>query len=321
VIDLFEVLKKKGIYVKPHGSQPDEFKICCPFCPEMGRGFDDEFKCGFNIVSGLGHCFRCGWSSRSALLDILHYIGSERYLLEEVGAIDFTKESRQKPDPVEWPSDYIHLRDVDDDDGSWCVTPKRYIVKRGVTRKQMRIHKIGVSRELPKMMGRILFPYWDEKGVLWGFCGRDWTGDNPVKYLNTQGRKVAYNVRHDYPEGKKLIIILEGVVKALAVERATEYKVCCSATLGSNATDIQYNQFKKFDEACFFPDPDAPGMVGVLSMMQNLEPLIKKVTMAWPWPKKQADEMEPKEILDALEERRWISPPRRLLLKQEMRDR
>lgn len=320
MVDFFGILERNGLEVRRHSSDRNEFKICCPYCPEKGRGLDFGFRLGFNIESGLGHCFRCGWSSRKALIEILRKVDSKDFELAEISTQYFSGETRERPKPVKWPGDWTLLKDVEDYDPLWGP-PKRYIEKRGVTRKQLRIHEVGATREDNFYLGRVVFPCRDEKGKLCGFVGRDWTGESPLKYLNSRGNKIAYNVRHDYPQRDERIIVCEGVLKALAVERATEYKVCCASTLGNSITDTQVNQFKVFGEIVLFPDPDVMGMLGYLGVADNLQPVVRKLTMVWPWPEKQADELEPGEILELLENRRWVSPVVRLRLRSEMRRR
>jgi hypothetical protein len=317
-IDFFTQLSLKGIEVHPHSSDPDEFKICCIFCSERNQGQDFRFRLGFNIKSGLGHCYNCGWSSRKALLEILRAIGSEHW--GEIRAENFTGETRKRPEPVSFPQGFEKLKDVDENDPVFGYA-RRYVRKRGITPRQLRVHEIGATVLDPKLHHRVIFPvrYGD---MLAGMVGRDWTNTSSMRYINTVGNKSAYNVHPDkYPMGKKIIIISEGVTKALAIERATGYQMVCSATLGNSITAILANQFKEFDEVVLFPDPDMAGMVGYLGVADNLQPHVKKVSMVWPWPEMQADEMAASEIMEFIEARRDVTPLLRMRIKSLMRER
>lgn len=319
MIDLFTWLKQKGVEVRQHASAEGEYKICCPFCVGRSRGPDFRFRLGFNINSGLGHCFRCNWNSRKALLEIMRFFGASGTQLDEIRATPFTQQTRERPKPVKFPSDWTLLQDVDDYDPLWGPQ-RRYIMKRGVTQKQLKVHEVGATREDSFYYGRVVFPVRYHR-MLCGFVGRDWTGESPVKYKNSVGDKYVYNVRYKYPEGKKRIIVCEGVLKALAVERATDYQICCAASLGNSMTPLQTRQMMPFEEVILFPDPDIQGMLGYLSINQHLQPLVKNVTMVWPWPEKQADDMSREEIMELLNNRRWFSPLLRLQIRSQMEKR
>lgn len=322
MIDIFGLLEQKGYEVKQNSSDPDEFRICCPFCSSRGHSDDDEYKCGFNIRNGLGHCFKCKWSSRSALLTIIHWLTGVKPHWSEVSAVPFTHKTRTAPEPPKFPPDWTLLKDVDDWD-PWWGPPRRYIMRRGVTQRQLRIHEIGATREHGKMDRRVVFPVRDEKGKLAGFVGRDWTGEvaKQYRFMNSIGNKVAYNIRLDYPMKRKMVIVCEGIVKALALERATDFQICCAASLGGSSTDIQMAQYKLFDEVVLFPDPDVPGMSGYIGTIRKLTPLTKRVTMIWPWPRKQADEMTTEKILTYLENRRIITDKLVAVLREQIERR
>ena len=198
--------------------------------------------------------------------------------------------------------------------------PRRYIMKRGVTQKQLRIHEVGATRDDDYYRCRVVFPVRYGK-MLCGFVGRDWTNEQEPKYKNSRGVKAVYNLRTDYPQGTKMVILFEGVLKALAAERAFDYQICCASSLGYAVTPEQTVELKQFDEVVLFPDPDVPGMKGFLGAAENIGPLVKKVTMVRPWPSKQADDMTSEEILAVVENRSWISPIAKLRIRTEMMSR
>jgi hypothetical protein len=318
MIDFFTQLSLKGIEVREHSSEPNEFKICCIFCPERNQGQDFKFRLGFNIKSGLGHCFKCSWSSRKALLDILRQIGSESF--GEIRAESFTQETRKRPEPVDFPYGFEKLKDIPDDDPLFGQA-RKYVRKRGITPRQLRTHEIGATVLDEKFHHMIVFPV-RYGNLLAGMVGRDWTGQRFLPYENSIGNKCAYNVHPEkYEMGTKIVVVSEGIPKALAIERATEYKLVSSATMGNSITAIQSNQLKQFDEVVFFVDPDIAGMTGYLAAADNLQPLVKKVSMVWPWPEAQADEMHDSEIKELLEARKEVTPILRMKIRSLMRDR
>lgn len=318
MIDFFTQLSIKGVEVREHTTVPDEFKICCIFCVGRNQGQDFKFRLGFNVKSGLGHCFKCGWSSRKALLEILRAIGSEHF--GEIRADGFTQQTRTRPEPVTFPDGFEKLKDVDDNDPVFGQA-RRYARKRGITPSQLRMHEIGATVLDEKFHHRIVFPVRYE-GMLAGMVGRDWTGRSFLPYVNSVGNKCAYNVHPEkYSMGKKVAIVSEGIPKALAIERATCYKMVSASTLGNSITAIQANQLKQFDEVILFVDPDLPGMTGYLAVAENLQPLVGKVSMVWPWPEAQADEMRDQEIREHIDGRKEVTPLLRMKLRSLMRDR
>lgn len=300
---LIGLLRSKGIEVRESTVNSNEFTICCLFCTEMGETPDYRFRLGFNIESGLGHCHNCGWSSRKALIEIFKKVGgTSAGELSWVYSLPYTGETRKRPEKVELPEGYETLIGIKENDPELGPALK-YVTDRGITKRQIREKEIGACFEDERYKRRIIFPVKSQEGELLGIVARDWTGISTKKYLNSTGAKSLYNVRTDV-YSKKLMILSEGIVKALAIERATRYKLCSAASLGNNMKDTLVNQLTQFEEVCLFPDPDAPGMRGFIGIAQNLEAVVKKVSMAWPWPKKQADDLKPEEIREAIRNRK-----------------
>ena len=317
MIDILELLQQQGIEVRQNSSNENEYTMCCMFCGDMGHGPDEKFRLGFNIESGLGHCFNCGWSSRKVLVEIARKLevgGSE---LDEIRALPTTRETRTRPKVVELPEGTNFLTDIEWDD-PWWEPALKYIRKRGITERQVREKEIAATvgcRDF-RYRYRIIFPVKYE-GELAGFVARDYTGRKDYRYLNAVGTKVLYNAQADlYPT--RLAILSEGIVKALAIERATRHMLCSAATLGNSLSDIMSNQLRPFEEVVVFPDPDRPGMEGFLGVAANLVPVVKRVTMIWPWPHAQADDMAPNSIRELIRGRRLYTPALEMEIQQEM---
>src|SRR5580765_1462611 len=131
MIDFFAQLAQHGLVVKPSTVDEHEFKICCIFCMERIRAQDFKFRLGFNTDNGMGHCFKCGWTSRKALLDILRKIGSWDSA-DEIRAVYFSGETRKRPDPVKLPEGFERLLDIEINDPVFGRA-KKYVKKRGIT--------------------------------------------------------------------------------------------------------------------------------------------------------------------------------------------
>jgi DNA primase len=315
MFNFFELLSQKGIDIRENASSQDEYRICCLFCVDMGYTPDFKFRLGFNVQSGLGHCFNCGWSSRKVIIEILKKLG-EGY--QEVTTENYTKQTRKRPEPVKLPEGFELLADTDEDDPMFGEA-RRYVAKRGITENQLKKHLIGATVADYRYKNSIIFPVPMADGKLAGIVSRDYTGKRDPKYLNSIGTKVIYNVFGDYSE--VAVILSEGITKALAIERAVGEGICSGATLGHSITDTQIEGLKKFREVILFPDPDYAGLVGFIGVAANLRPVVRKVTMAWPWPQRQADDLSVKEIREHLRNRKEFTPAVQLRLKMELRGR
>jgi len=318
VFDFLAYLRGKGVNVTPSASDPNEFRIDCLFCEEMGTTRDYKGRLGFNLESGLANCFNCGWRSRSALYAILKKLGADGGELAQVTEVPITRQTRTRSESLKLPEDAEFIWDLPSDD-DWYGSAVRYALRRGITREQMKRHAIMATIRDWKWRQRLIFPAYDRDGKLMGYTGRDWTNKQEPRYLLTTGFKVVYNGRPDlYPD--RLVILSEGVTKMLAIERAVRNKICSAATMGKNITDIQIMQLKGFKEVCLFPDPDRQGLLAYLGSAANMVTQFPRVTVAG-WSEKQADELEPGEIRELIRRRQPYSALLEMQLRQEARRR
>ena len=175
---------------------------------------------------------------------------------------------------VELPVDFRLLCDPIDDLDRQAMA---YLVRRRVSPSQMRTHGIGVSY-VGRYAYRILFLARDGKELI-SINARDFTGRRIPKYLNSRGDKgiFAFN-----PTSKR-IVLCEGAIKALCIRRAIA--VSAGALLGSTLTDRQLRQLSESacEEIVLYPDPDAPGLAGVVKIADKLrEGWRGSVKVAWP---------------------------------------
>jgi DNA primase len=137
---------------------------------------------------------------------------------------------------------------------------------------------------------RIVFPVWYQKHLI-GLIGRDFTGHQEPRYLNSKGEKGLYN----YASCER-VILSEGVFKALRIERL-ETGLGSMALLGRSITDFQITQLKKSGckEIVLWPDPDKPGRKGVVDIAERLtqEGFLTGVV----WPVYEAADEEPLETM------------------------
>jgi len=186
----------------------------------------------------------------------------------------------------ELPEDYTLLHDVtEDDDLLWEA--KCYLTDRGVTINQIRKYYLGAS-----LSGwysyRIIIPVIF-KGEFMGIVARDWTGAGEPKYLNSTGMKSIWGLRKADPD--KQVILAEGCFKAMAIK--LHLKRPAAAILGSSITDGIIDQLRVLGhrDIILWPDPDKAGIVGMLKVAARLAEDQFSVTVPYPLPPAQADEM------------------------------
>jgi hypothetical protein len=314
MINLATEFAKRGLQVKRRDGEPDEIWVCCPFCVDKGHRPDQRFRLGVNLSTGKAHCFNCDYSSRKGLIDLLRKMGSSAMDLH-ISMDDFANVTNKKPSKVILPFGFEKLEDVDENDGV-LGQARRYVKKRGISLRQLHEHEIGATVADDLYRYRVIFPIRRDKRLV-GLVARDWTGTKDKKFINSSGNKSVYNA-DPAKYGTKMVVVSEGVVKALAIERAFTYKVCSAALLGNRMSSEQEPQLAEFEEVVLFPDPDKAGMDGFLSVAAKLETVVKKVSMAWPWPKQQADDMEAEEILEAVKNRKEVTPLLRMRIRSEI---
>lgn len=265
-------------------SKATEVAVNCPFCTERGRDEDKYYKLGINMVTGEGHCFRCGWATKKyALRAFLSKLGEHAAMEDLEGVEAATPEKKVKP---KLPKDYepLTLEDAHDDltGGAW-----KYLKDRGISDMQILRNGIGVSMS-GKYAYRIIFPVRLE-GKLKGFVARDYTGRSSIRYLNSLGEKSLYNLMKPTP--RKTVILSEGVFKALRIERATGTR--SSAVLGNTITEEQVQQLLAFgyERVVFWPDHDSAGIKGLLESSNRLIDCGLRVSVIYPIPDTPADDL------------------------------
>lgn len=319
MFNIVSQLQMRGIDVKQSPSNENEFRICCPFCVSMGTSPDFRFRLGFNIESGLASCFNCGWRSRKAILELVKEFGLGDEALEQVQVVHYTKQTRERSKPVRLPEGFQLLSEIEEDDDLFG-SARRYVNERGITLEQLERHEIGATVSDWRFGYRVIFPVRDKDEKLLGYTGRDWTGRRDPKYLLSEGNKSVYNARPDlYPA--RIVVLSEGVTKSLAIERAVRNMICSAAVFGHTLSDTQMGQLKGFEEVCLFPDPDTEGLKGFLAVGANIATQFSKVSMVWPWPEQQADEMTHGEIKKLICGRRPYSELLQMQCKMEMMKR
>ncbi len=299
---LQDLLLSAGVDIHPHHSRPNEINICCPFCPENGESEDVRYRLGINELTGRGQCFNCGWRS-GGLMKTVHEIArifGLKYSIRQVkrDAERIAADPPKQPEPVAtgYPIEYEKFSTHPDEIESAALA---YLQDRGVSVLQIHRHKIGFAGA-GDLAWRVLFPVFGLDKRCYGCVGRDFSGKQKQKYMNTVGVKMLWGTEF---EGSHAIIC-EGIMDALRVEQAllsTPSSVAV-ARLGSAITDIQLAQLKSFDLVTIMPDADQPGVAGAITLAQRTTAARIKTRVCIPadMSGKDPGSMDVQEILDAL---------------------
>jgi DNA primase len=187
---------------------------------------------------------------------------SPRAFVEERKTQRTGKVSKKEEEPIGpgLPLEYETFRDVCDSIGEKA---RAYLKDRGVSTSQIVRHKIGFAAA-GEMAWRVLFPIIDDEGIIHGCAGRDFSGHQIPKYLNTPGVKLLWNAHRP----ASTAVVVEGVLDALRVETALLQTngIVAVARLGSIITKLQLDQLKHYDKVVVFPDFDRAGVHGAIEL-------------------------------------------------------
>jgi len=264
-----------------------EVYVDCCFCD------DQKHRLGINVETGVMHCFNCEEKSG----DRESVIRSKRKTYEKIAEATsitepFTvdddedvevsvKEKTLKKDKpkvtLELPKAYEPLwKEINDRDGRKAL---RYALDRGVTKEQIKHHRIGFACA-GRYAFRIIFPVYYRQS-LHGFVCRDFTGDAELKYLNSYGDKGLYNLPSKKIRNTKAILV-EGVFDVLAVERANIKGYDVIGCLGSKLKTSQYRRLSTYNKVVIWAEPDHAGVDGTIKRAKALQKLGVKVKVVVP---------------------------------------
>ena len=289
---IVEQLRRRGIASKP--SIGPEILVCCPFCISRGTTPDRRYRLGVNTETGMGHCFNCGYRTRSRALRDLRI----------AKAVSTAAAPERRPE-VAPPDDFQPLRKSDR--GYWERKAWRYLERRGVSGSQMRRHGIGLSLT-GRAHHRVVFPIRGG-GEARGWSARSITEATP-KWLHSVGLASCYVARRVRPGGAA--VVTEGILDALAVARGTGYGVGVVALLGTRLTPAKWGPLEPCRDVLLWLDPD---QAGVSAMGQLAPELADRGKRVWVPPQLETDpgDLPDDCILPALRARKPWTPAEQTL--------
>ena len=262
---IISLLNKAGVDYRHYSKA--EIQIDCPFCEDI-RGTVDSHKClGINQQKFVAHCLRCDWAAdglTSVLKALSRKFGvtfSYREMLKDME--EEYEPPVHKPKPCSLPVGFERFIGSDDE---YEVKAKQYLRSRGIGRIEIAKYRIGYAAA-GEMAGRVIFPVMENDGRVYGYVGRDFTGNLKPKYLNSKGIKMLWNAQ----EKGEAAALCEGIISAIAVAQALRSEgVVGLATLGCGLDAYQLSQLERYKRIIVFTEADEAGVRETLTHARRI---------------------------------------------------
>lgn len=264
-IDVPKLLVELGIDAEHSG---DRWIAKCPN-PEH-----DDHKASWDIKDDIGtskhstqFCFSCKWGGTATDL-VAAVIG-----ITASGARDWIRERCMGQQVIYSNATAIIKRAdasfcfpegvIQDPLEEWPAKIAAWVLGRGVTSEQVRRWRLGYAIS-GRLAGRIVVPAYDDRGALLNYTGRTYI-DSPKRYLEPKRQEgpvdgAVFGEQFWPPPGRReLIVITEGALNALAVERVTKPGASFGSLFGSTVKLDHLNKVSTFRYGLVLTDPDWAG--------------------------------------------------------------
>lgn len=225
---------------------------------------------------GQHHCFSC--KQGGGLADLVSHVRG----ITIMGAVDWLKDFADQVPIIERDFEETIRMEVVQSAASfqppaefifkplseWVSPARSYLVERGVTSSQVNCFRLGYAVS-GRLAGRIILPTfkWAPNGtfVMQSYMARDFTRHRQAKrYLYPPSEDhpnldVMFG-EHTWPEYHRTtqtVIVTEGALNALAVDRASIHYV--AALGGSDMRDVHVSKLSTFGRVGVFTDSDSAG--------------------------------------------------------------
>lgn len=185
----------------------------------------------------------------------------------------------------------------------WPTLIREYVEGRGIEPWQVERWRIGYAVD-GRLQGRIVLPIHNAWGELASYVGRAWR-EMPKRYLYPREEEgpdpdVMFGEAH-WPRAMQqrgTCVVLEGAIKALAVERAVQH-VSIGAIGGSGVTLLQVTKLGTFRKVVVFTDADAAGEKAGFELQAGLSGLTEVERVRLP-PGEDADSVPRERVRELL---------------------
>jgi len=271
-VDVAALLAFLGIKGRRRGS---EWWACCPFHEEREPSWQIHDNAD-DLEHGLWRCFGCGakgnavglvadklgvgWKEAQAILETHGLVGGPPPIPMRVEIV---------PTPSRVGGCTLPAGCTFGPLGAWVTPARRYIVSRGITEQQVERWGIGYAVD-GKLRGRLVFPVRDARHRVIGYTARTFI-DDEKRYLepsSADGYEPGAVFGEEWwpdPAARHTVIVTEGAINGLAVERAID--VCPAfntpppfgSVRGSNLQPGHVARLSTFPHVLVASDPDKAG--------------------------------------------------------------
>jgi DNA primase len=301
-------LQKLGLEVVDKGADRRCYGIC-PF--HQDRHPTNWFIRLRGERAGQHHCFAC--KAKGGLLDLI----AHRRGCSLKGAREWLDQLRggEEVEGVRLPEDEIRLvvsgvgtrafqlpREVRFGSlGSWTQTARRYAERRHLTEAQVADWGIGYATS-GRLAGRIVIPVRDRDGVAWSYMARTFADHQARYYYPAERERADLDVvfgeqwwPRDGTLRRETVVVAEGALNALAVERAVGGWASVAALGGSDVRPIHVGKLAAFGTVLVMTDDDRAGEGAAEELMVGLARHTRVVRVSL-GAGMDADDMDPAEL-------------------------
>lgn len=308
-VDIPALLRRLGIDARlSHG----EYHALCP------SHTDKRPSWSINARTGGHYCFSCGFGGGVAAL-VVRALEFDRVGLGYREAWDWmrreglVKGSTGSALAVSLRLAPTHKRAFEMPDGvvtggplsKWPAEARAYLEKRRIEGWQVTRWGLGYAEE-GRLAGRVVFPVRSSTGALLSYSARTYR-DHPVRYLTPDGNEGADQGAifgeqgWPPPSQRKDVVVVEGAIKGLAVERVVGCNVAglLGARRTSNPTIV--GKLATFRRVVVLLDADAAGDKGSSELVPYLVRYASVLRVRMPGaPVDDAPDQEIEEVLGCL---------------------
>jgi len=265
IVDVPDLLTRLGIDAVQKG---EHWWARCPFHEDSKPSWRIRDQAD-HPMHGKHHCFACEGGG-SAVWLVMHMLGMEARPASTWIASGKQVEAKVKLDlqvvmrarksyGFELPPGAV-VAPFD----RWPAIAHNYAIERNLTEYQVDRWGLGYARE-GRLRGRLVIPIRDGLGRLRSYTARSW-GNADRKYLEPRTEegadKTAVFGEEHWPEDRDSVVLCEGALNALAVERAilmTERPIEVAALEGSQFLPGHVMRVGTFPRIYVAADPDKAG--------------------------------------------------------------
>ncbi len=258
------ILRRLNIEVKAKGRR---LWGLCPYHDDKTPSWFIRFESG--EFYGTHHCFTCkkGGSLTELVMQVRDLdFDSAREWMGESGEDDTPVQEELAPirmdiQPLRTTGFKLPREFVFKPFDEWPSGPRKYVLSRGITEEQVTKWRLGYTT-IGRLRGRIIFPVYNAQGAPANYSGRAFTEDER-RYLYAREEEnpdldVLFGEEHWLPN-KDVVVITEGGIDGLAVERVVPARVDIGSLNGSYVRPLHVMKLATFKGAIILTDDDLAG--------------------------------------------------------------